>query len=307
MLDGALTVDLEDWQCALHPREGSGLDNRPEIDADSVCRNTRLLLQQLDCVGAKATFFVPGEVMRSVPELVKEAFRKGHEIASHASVHLPIDWIPRQRFEGMLAEDIDFLEDLIGVRPRGFRAPYFSIGRNQSWISEVLSRNGFWYDSSVVPTWTPYWGIPGAPKAPYIVDTSDVSKSSSEGCLLEIPVSVWPTWGSLPGLPVGGGFYMRIWPSSILIAVYRRILARGGRLVLYIHPGNLEGEKRRLSNLTTRDVLSQYFAAERGMTSFKRLAQEFSFGAIENVFRSDIQIFKDRLDRARVPSSPRGH
>lgn len=293
-LEGALTVDLEDWQCALNPRREAGLSNRPQIDVDSLCSNAGILLDYLDRADAKATFFVPGEVARAAPGLVKELSGKRHEIASHSSVHLPVSWIPEQTFRKMLVDDISYLEALTGVRPRGFRAPYFSIRREHGLILKTLAELGFWYDSSVVPTWTPYWGIPSAPKEPYIVDYADVSRPDPRGDLLEIPISVWPTWKSLPGLPVGGGFYMRIWPSRILSAMLRQIVTNEGKLVLYIHPGNLESHKKRVSSPTIRDILSQYVVAERGMSSFRRMIEEFRFGTMDAVFDSEIEQVRGR-------------
>src|SRR5262245_59704638 len=82
----ALSVDVEDYFqvqafARYVPRETWGAwPSRVE-------RNTNLLLDLLDGVGATATFFVLGWVARRHPGLVREIARRGHEVASHGMDH----------------------------------------------------------------------------------------------------------------------------------------------------------------------------------------------------------------------------
>jgi polysaccharide deacetylase family protein (PEP-CTERM system associated) len=286
--DGALTIDLEDWRCALDPKPNADHRSRPAVDAGYVRDATIQMLFKLEDYGAKATFFVLGEVAKAVPEVVREIARKGHEIASHSPVHLPPKMIPRAEFATLLRRDLNLLHDLSGKKPIGFRAPYFSINRSDGWLLELLAESGLSYDSSVVPTWTPYWGIPSAPKSPYFPDFSDLSKRKGAGNILEIPVTVWPSWERLMGLPVGGGFYMRVWPTSVLMEIMRRNVRSEHRLVIYIHPGNLQQDKERVPSPSVRDRLSQYALAGRGMSTFTRLLEEFRFGSVSEVFSHEL-------------------
>lgn len=287
-LHGAVTVDLEDWKCALSPSSESDLRSRPEVDTSYITSSTNDLLRRLDQYEHKATFFVPGEVARAVPDTIRKLSREGHEIASHSPMHVPLKRIPRDSLRDLIARDVSLLRELAGVPPSGFRAPYFSICRSDGWLMSMLAELGFVYDSSVVPTWTPYWGIPFAPKTPYFPDISDISREAPSGKILEIPVSVWPSFKHLPGLPVGGGFYMRMWPSSFLSLAMRMNVHKGLRLVIYVHPGNLEDAKPPISHPTFRDRLSQYAFIERGPVSFGRLLGEFRFGTIRDVFAAEI-------------------
>jgi len=287
--DGALTIDLEDWRCALDPKPNADYRNRPAIDVGYVRDATIRILSKLDDYEAKATFFVLGEVAEAVPEVVREIARKGHEIASHSPVHLPPKMIPRTKFATLFWRDLDLLHDLSGKRPIGFRVPYFSISRSDGWLLDLLAGSGLHYDSSIVPTWTPYWGIPSAPKHPYFPDFSDLARKKEAGNIVEIPVTVWPSWEGLMGLPVGGGFYMRAWPTPILMGALRRNVRSGHPLVIYIHPGNLQQRKERVSSPTVRDRLSQYALAGRGMSTFARLLQEFRFGSISDVFSHELR------------------
>lgn len=287
-LDGALTIDLEDWRCALSPKHQAAHGRKRELDCDYIRSATAAMMRELDAAGAKATFFVLGEVAEAVPEVVRDIARNGNEISSHSPAHLPIGAISRQRLGDELRGNAALLESLSGTRPLGFRAPYLAVKRSDGWLLDMLADSGFKYDSSVAPTWTPYWGIPSAPKRPYYPDRDDIARSAGNGRILEIPLTVWPTFSGLPGLPIGGGFYMRVWPSGLLTWMMKRNLADGLHLVIYIHPGNLESEKERVPHPTLRDRMSQYAMSGRGLSSFRRLLREFRFGTIRDVYSEEL-------------------
>ena len=287
-LDGALTVDLEDWRCALNPTKDADYKARPQLNEEYLVRSTANMLRVLENAGAKATFFVLGEVAQAVPEVVREVSRRGHEVASHSPVHLPVDKIPRDKLETMILRDAELLEELAGRRPLGFRAPYLAISRKDGWLFEILAKSGFVYDSSVAPTWTPYWGIPSAPKRAYFPDTSDLAMPSVKGKIIEFPLTVWPSWRMLPGLPIAGGFYMRAWPPSVMRWMLRRNTEAGVPLNLYIHQGNIESEKERVPNPSVRDKISQYVWSARGMSSFQSILAEFKFGTLYDVHKEEI-------------------
>jgi polysaccharide deacetylase family protein (PEP-CTERM system associated) len=290
--DGALTIDLEDWRCALNPEPEADYRLRPSLNEEYVRESAGAILRELDAVGAKATFFVLGEVARAVPEVVKDLVRRGHEVASHSPVHLPPRMIPRDEMTRMMKLDVSFLEDLIGLKPTGFRAPYLAVKRNEGWLLKMLSELGFLYDSSIAPTQTPFWGIPAAPKGAYFPDLTDLARPLASGPILELPLTVWPTWKHLPGLPIAGGFYMRAWPMPILNYMLRKNVQSGFPLVVYVHPGNLESEKQRVEKPTIRDRISQYAGSGRGLSSFRYILNQFKFGTMSAVFDQQLSVLK---------------
>lgn len=287
--DGALTIDLEDWHCALNPSRHPDYRTRPPPDKEYLRTSTAKILKELDDADIRATFFVLGEVARAVPEVIEMVAAKGHEIASHSPVHLPPRLIPREEFASMMKDDVELLESLSGKPPVGFRTPYLAIGRHDGWVLETVAKCGILYDSSVSATWTPYWGIPSAPKRAYFPNMSDIARRSERGPIVELPVSVWPTTVGIPGLPIGGGFYMRAWPMPFLIWMLKRNVAREHPLVLYVHQGNIEMEKERIPNPTLRDRISQYAGLSRGLTSFRRIARQFRLGPMCTVFKEEIE------------------
>jgi len=290
-LDGALTVDLEDWHSALWPTERRNLRESSVMDEHYVRRATSILLRELEDSNVRATFFVLGEVAQAVPELIKDISNKGHEIANHSPTHVPLWQISRSKLEPLIRRDTTLLESLTGRRPRGFRAPYFAIGRDDGWLLELLSREGYWYDSSVVPSWTPLYGIPSAPKSAYHPQISDLSKATSKRGILEIPITVWPPWPGLPGLPVGGGFFFRAWPEKFIIFALKRSLKP---LVLYTHPGDLDLDKARTPGLSARDMAVQHLGSRRGFSSFQRVLREFRLGTISDVFGTSFDTATER-------------
>lgn len=288
-LQGAITIDLEDWKSALNPTPHSDYRNRPPIDESYMEKSTRKMLEELNIAGVRATFFLLGDVIEAMPDLVKEIAQKGHEIASHSPLHYPPRAIPRDEFKLLLRKDIAAIEDLTGRRPMGFRAPYFSVRRDDGWLLELLSELGFVYDSSVVPAWTPIYGIAVAPKFPYFPSFSDVACSSESHSILEIPLTVWPTLTCLPGVPIGGGFYMRLWPEAIYFRLLRRVVNSEHRLMLYAHLGDIDVKPKDTIRLSNGDKIVQNLGTKKGLRVFRSLLREFRLGTVEETYEEELR------------------
>jgi peptidoglycan/xylan/chitin deacetylase (PgdA/CDA1 family) len=82
-------------------------------------------------------------------ELVLEALRRGHEIASHTLTHPNLLRINGEQKRVEIAESRKKLESLLSVKIKGFRAPGYQIDRE---CLELLAQSGYDYDSSVFPT-----------------------------------------------------------------------------------------------------------------------------------------------------------
>lgn len=85
---------------------------------------TPAVLDALDRLGWRATFFVLGEQTRRHPQVVRDAFARGHEIALHGDAHryLIARW-PRDAVAD-LRRGRDTLADLLGAPPLWWRPPY---------------------------------------------------------------------------------------------------------------------------------------------------------------------------------------
>ncbi len=90
------------------------------------------------------------------------------------------------------------MRKLTGETVIGYRAPQWSIckgTRDSYWALDLLTQNGFLYDSSIAPL--RFIGIPGAPSTPYLISTP-------HGQIREYPPLVMPSL--LGNFPIGGGW-----------------------------------------------------------------------------------------------------
>jgi len=97
--------------------------------------------------GKKMTFFVTGVLARKFPKMIKKIFDNGHEIGCHYNFHDNINCSDRDDFSKNLDIAIESIENVIGEKPLGFRAPNFAIDQENTWAYEELSKR-FAYDSS---------------------------------------------------------------------------------------------------------------------------------------------------------------
>lgn len=87
-------------------------------------RSTPELLEVLDRLGVRATFFLIGKFVRQRPGLVRELFNAGHLVGNHTMTHpflanKPVSFIRKE-----LAGCKGLLEDTVGAPIQYFRAPY---------------------------------------------------------------------------------------------------------------------------------------------------------------------------------------
>jgi len=215
-----LSVDFEDWHQLVRRRVGATGWHEP---GPALGRQTRALLELLEALGVRATFFVLGIAARAHPELVEQVAAAGHEIASHGDAHLPVHSQTSAEFAADLRAACATIEQLTGRRPRGYRAPAFSIDDRCPWAHDVLAAEGFEYDASEHDS-PRLRGRQRQPGAPHRLTVRD-------GELWELPVAVWHATGRR--IPVGGPSYWRAMPTALVLRGLRSVGPFGG---LYIHP-----------------------------------------------------------------------
>lgn len=145
----AVSIDLDEvpCYCAIH-----GLPIPGDARATAIYdRALPRLLALLDERGIRATLFVVARDLER-PEVVtvlRDAVARGHEIGSHSLSHrYDLTRLPRERIRREVREATELLESGLGVRPRGFRAPGYTITDE---LFEELVGDGYTYDSSVFP------------------------------------------------------------------------------------------------------------------------------------------------------------
>jgi polysaccharide deacetylase family protein (PEP-CTERM system associated) len=268
----ALSVDVEDWYQAI-----TSLNRRPELWSryePRVLENTHRILAILEEFDTRATFFVLGKVAKDFPELVCDIDAAGHEIAVHGYSHKKIHNITRDEFALELERATDILTPLSSGEIIGHRAPYFSINQRNQWALDVLEELGFRYDSSYFPTRNILYGYPDAPRYPHVLEGRD---------LYEFPLSTVTRGGFT--WPVAGGFYLRLFPYSIIRHGIRRIHRQGQPAVMYFHPWEIDVEHRH-HRVTLREWIVQYTGRHRFERRLRNLLTEFKFGPIRDLLQA---------------------
>lgn len=113
-------------------------------------RGAEKVMDILEKMGICATFFTTASFARRYPNMLRALARK-NEIALHAYRHSEnYRTMPPPEAENLLRKGKKFLENIIGERITGFRAPQM-----QAPDMHVLKKVGLSYDSSIHPTTVP--------------------------------------------------------------------------------------------------------------------------------------------------------
>jgi len=199
---------------------------------------TRRLLDQFAEAAAPATFFVVGEIARNHPALVRAIHDAGHEVGSHSWDHRMVHRFTPEAFRDDLLKSKQALEQASGGPVFGFRAPTFSISRGAAWAIDVLAECGFEYDSSIFPVRHDRYGIPEAPRTPFLA-------VGNQQEILELPLLTYRIAGM--NLPVAGGGYFRLFPLGAMRAGLRQAARQQAPCaVLYFHPWEFDPDQPRL-------------------------------------------------------------
>ncbi len=301
----AITFDLEHWHSA------SLLQGRVDDPTDRVHESLSLVLRLLRAHDVRATFFVVGELAAEYPELVARLADEGHEIGSHGHTHTPLFDLDREAFEREIDRSVAAIEDAIGQRPLGFRAPNFSVGPDTDWAIDVLRERGFDYDSSVFPVRTPMYGIGGVPFSPYVPRPDDpfggvrvasgedprraasperplasdghssrrTPVSPDDAALVEFPLAVFhPSFR----LPIAGGFYARLLPTWLLKRGIRNLNDRGVPAMLYFHPWEFNPAVVR-SDVPRHAAFVSFHSIETTTGTVNELLSTFAFDSAKSV------------------------
>ena len=205
-MQNILTIDVEDWFHILEVEATPSVHGWDQLES-RVEKNFLRLLDEIDSAEVTATCFFLGWVAERFPNLVKEAVRRGHEIASHGYAHQLVYSQSPEEFAKDIERSKQVLEDVSGKPVTGYRAPGFSITRDTEWAFEKIAAAGFKYDSSVFPAKRGHGGIEDGELAPYWMETD-------AGPLLEIPVTVIPLLGQR--VCAFGGGYLRLAPYALI-------------------------------------------------------------------------------------------
>lgn len=193
-----LTFDIEEWYLELI--QYGGRAERYRLFDEAFAK----LMDELEKLGIKATFFCVGKLANQCPNVIKTLVSKGHEVGCHSNEHVWLNKMSEEQLYIDTKEALMSLEDVSGQKVVGYRAPAFSITPTNKWAVNVLSECGIEYDASIFPTSRELGGYTGFPQdSPCVI--------SHEGTQLkEFPICITTLFGK--SIAYSGGGYFRLLP-----------------------------------------------------------------------------------------------
>ncbi|RYF05323.1 MAG: DUF3473 domain-containing protein [Oxalobacteraceae bacterium] len=270
----AMTCDVEDYfQVSAFA---------PYIDRASwparECRveaNMDRILALFERTGVRATFFTLGWIAERYPNVVKRIVAGGHELASHGYGHLRASDQTRAEFDNDIRSAKALLEDIGGQEVLGYRAPSFSIGRDNLWALDALLEAGYRYSSSIYPVQHDHYGMPEAPRFAFYPNGTDG--------LLEVPISTVQMMGR--NLPAGGGGYFRLLPYALSRWMMAKVNQDDRQPALfYFHPWEIDTEQPRPEGVGAKSRFRHYVNIERMESRIEALARDFAWDRMDRIF-----------------------
>jgi len=238
----------------------------------------------------KATFFILGWVAKRLPHLVREINSRGHEVASHGYNHELPQSLPRRDLKNDLTDSKKILEDIIGNRVYGYRAPSFSIDDG---MLRLIKDCGYLYDSSF-----------NSFSIHKRYGELNLSTNSRNGIAVnifsrfyELPISNLKLGGVI--VPWGGGGYFRLIPISIFVRGVWSILRAEKAFLFYVHPWEVDPLQPKMANASWFYRFRHYTNLHK---TFDRLSSLIRFlGAIQFISCSDYIVEKFPGEAENLP------
>jgi peptidoglycan/xylan/chitin deacetylase (PgdA/CDA1 family) len=86
--------------------------------------STPLILDVLDELGWRATFFMLSDMVRAAPEVAREVVARGHEVGVHADVHRSHKRMGPRQIRDDVVRARAAVAEATGVEPRWYRPPH---------------------------------------------------------------------------------------------------------------------------------------------------------------------------------------
>ena len=285
----ALSVDVEDWfqvgafETVISRADWETLPRRVE---DNVLR----VLDLFDEAAVKATFFTLGWVAARHPQLVRRIAEAGHEVASHGLDHRRVFTMSEAEFRADLEQARAAIEDAVGTRIAGYRAPSFSIDARTPWAHPVLAEQGYDYSSSVAPIRHDHYGWPDSPRFAW--------RPVAGARLIELPVTTVNV--GRRRLAAGGGGFFRLLPYAFSRwAVGRVNVAEGRPAIFYFHPWEIDPHQPRVADAPLKSILRHYTNLAAMRPKLRKLLRDYQWCRTDQVAAAE----RARLDRC--PESTR--
>jgi polysaccharide deacetylase family protein (PEP-CTERM system associated) len=259
-----LTFDIEEWFHILDNNKTRTISDWNNFDS-RIHLGMDLIYDILKKTEKSATFFVVGWIAEKYPKIIREIVDRGFEIGSHTHLHQLAYEQDRKTFYNDVEKSIKTLEDCTGKKVTSFRAPGFSITKNNKWAFEVLYELGITTDSSVFPAGRAHGGLPSYNAAiPSIIEYNGIK-------LKEFPINTHTILGK-PFMFSGGG-YFRLLPYKII----ENWTNQSNYVMTYFHPRDFDIDQPMVPGLTLTRRFKSYVGIKNCKPKLERWLNDFDF------------------------------
>ena len=259
-----LTFDIEEWFHILDNKETKSISEWNKFDS-RIQFGMDIIYDILDNSNCSATFFVVGWVAEKYPKIIREISNRGFEIGSHTHLHQLAYEQDRKTFYKDVEKSIKTLEDCTGKKVTSFRAPGFSITKNNKWAFEVIHELGITKDCSVFPAGRAHGGLPSYNTAiPSIIEYNGIK-------LKEFPINTHTILGK-PYIFSGGG-YFRLLPYKTI----ENWTHQSNYVMTYFHPRDFDIEQPIVPGLSPTRRFKSYIGIKKCKPKLERWLNDFDF------------------------------
>jgi len=263
-----LTFDVEDWFQVENFKEYIPFSswNHRELRVE---KNINLILDLLDSFPfqPRATFFVLGWIAEKFPDMIREIYKRGHEIASHGNLHHLCTKLSFKEVRQDMIDGKELLEDILGHAVFGYRAPSFAINKD---ILKIIKDTGHTYDSSYNSfSMHQRYGSLDLSEKPKKGIASKLSPN-----FFELPISNLKVKQKI--FPLGGGGYFRLIPFYIFKLGMNWVLNKDEAFLFYSHPWEFDPCQPRVEQASKSFKFRHYIHLDQTEKKFQSLINNFN-------------------------------
>ena len=216
-----LGMDVEDWFHLDY-----FLDEKCDMSQNTL-DGIEIYLDLLKKYNIKTTFFVVGEIVEKLQNILLKIIAEGHEIALHSYHHRRPLSMTADEFVEDTKRSIAIIKNQLDYDVKGFRAPCFSLDRERL---DILKGFGLKYDASKINF--------GNHKLYGNLQVDDFQKIGEDvykkDGFYEFETSTVDVFGK--NIPISGGGYLRILPWKLTQYLMSVFLKTKKNYFFYIHP-----------------------------------------------------------------------
>ena len=259
-----LTFDIEEWFHILD-HETISKELSWEAYESRIEENLERILELLYMKNQKATFFCLGWIGKKYPHLIKKIDDMGFEIGTHSNIHTLAYTQNKKDFKSDLKESIDILENITNKKVKYYRAPGFSIKKQNKWVFEELILQGIEIDCSIFPAKRAHGGFEDFPQC------GPVNIISNGKSIKELPINIFTKWNK--SIIFSGGGYFRIIPYPII----KYLFNESDYVMTYFHPRDFDKTQPIIKDLSFYRKIKCYVGLKTSFQKLEKLIEDFNF------------------------------